>query len=282
MYKRKNINKEISPLENTSGLKLKKVLGHETSHIPNSIKAFQHDDNFENEEWILFGDSYIDELKDQRNRNDDVNSVLSTRLSGNHTVTHDILSSDIDDNYADLEGNMEDDENDSFTNDIRESFRCIDNIRFRQLHEDFQNELVTKVNEWKNDVKSATVSKSSSTIKYLPKPKTLSVNSQSLKKREVKKLKQVMKHISGALQKDNHIMKVEHEGVFMNNPDLESCIPSYWKRLMLDNMIYASEDHNGLNVSRDDILNKGRHFWEVEESASISTGWESGNNIVGF
>lgn len=291
MYQRKKVIRESLPSDYTLESKFKGVSDaietHEKSDKQHLRKVPLEDDNYDNEEWVLFGDSYMDDIKTRQNKNDDVNSVLSTRLSGYQTVTHDVLSSDVDDNYADLENNAEDEDDDSFINDIRESFRCINKIRSKELQEEFHNELVSKVNDWKNDVQSASasLSKNSGTTRSMPNSKLNPMYSQYQTKREIKRLKKVVKHVCSTLQKDGHVMKVKHEGVFMNNPDLESCIPSYWKRLMLDNMIYANQEQNNMlnvYVSRDDILNKGRHFWEIEESASISTGWESGNNIVGF
>lgn len=238
----------------------------------------------DNEEWVVFGES--DDLRTIWNGKVDSSSVLSTRLSVYHSVTHDILSSDVEDyNDADLD-NDDDDDDDSFIGDIRESYNSISRLRVKELETEMQNELVSKVNAWRNNMRSISLSKSSMNIikSSKPKPKA-NVTTYFPKQTDRKQLNKAVNRLFDALQRDNAISNVEHEGVFMNNPDLESSIPGYWKRIMLDNLLFSNNDQNcmlNMSVSRDDILKNGKHFWELDESASISTGWDSGNNILGY
>lgn len=239
-------------------------------------------DEIDDNEWVLFGD--YEEIKTSNNGKVDSNSVLSTRMSTYKTVSNDVLSSDIEDDDSEeiYDEDYDVDDEDSFICDVRESYNSIRDFNMRQLEREVQNDLVCKVNNWKNELRSVETPSDKVTVKT-KKHKCLK-NKISHTFIERRKVYNTVNKLYGSLKRDSHPLNVEHEGIFMNNPELEKCIPGYWKRMMLDNLMFSNEHNCMLNmtVMNDDIIASGRHFWEVDESASVSTGWEGGNNILGF
>lgn len=191
---------------------------------------------------------------------------------------------------------------DSLLGDVRERIDTVNRSQLEQLKNKQHSELVNKVNKWKFNVGSAsyagekpgqdmysTYTESNDTTfqedeatKKDPKVEKVARgrSRENKRKSERKAVRKVVGKLYTALQREN---VVEHEGVFMNNPELESCLPGYWKRIMLDNLLHYTCDHNamlGMSVARDDISVRNKKFWEVEESGSvqsISTGWDGGN-----
>ncbi|KAG0676986.1 hypothetical protein C6P42_001036 [Pichia californica] len=183
------------------------------------------------------------------------------------------------------------DDSDSLTDDVRSEIESIQQTRLDDLQSKKHVELVNKIDKWKDNVRSMSINiekpkfdkhelKDNNNSK-LDKSK-LNRKDQDLRKKEIKAFKKVVGQLCTSLKKEG---LVEHEGVFMNNPDLESCVPGYWKRLMLDNLIQHTSEQPISSLSID-IKNKNNHrnFWEPEESGSVqstSTGWEGGS-ILGF
>ena len=80
---------------------------------------------------------------------------------------------------------------------------------------------------------------------------------QEINNSQLKEFKRILNKLNTALIKTDDF---QHEGIFMNNPDLESCIPGNWKNMMLDNLINTNYDKNNIiynmgNVAIDDIKN---------------------------
>lgn len=186
---------------------------------------------------------------------------------------------------------------DSLVDDVRCEFDTVRKLRLGELEERQHDELVSKINTWKctvgsfgletpekNTGKNSGKKNQIQSQNHSMGKKLKSVENQKVLERERRHFRKAVGKLCSALKNERNI---EHEGVFMNNPDLENCVPGYWKRIMLDNLIqYGPETH--LNVVREDINGKVSHrhrnFWEADESGSaqsISTGWEGGS-ILGF
>ena len=205
-----------------------------------------------------------------------------------------------DEDYEDNEDDNDeygDGDEDSLAGDVRSGIKDMQRSRLDELESKKHEELVSKINTWKHSVK---------TLNGASKGKKL--DSRTLpgneKKREVKTEKRLMtgkehrereselrvfksavNRLCTSLKKER---LVEHEGVFMNNPELESCVPGYWKRMMLDNLIQYNAEPGaaslGYNILGDDVKTENRNFWGPEENLSVqsvSTGWEGGS-ILGF
>ncbi|GAV30468.1 hypothetical protein PMKS-003982 [Pichia membranifaciens] len=205
-----------------------------------------------------------------------------------------------DEDYEDKEDDDDEDgdgDEDSLAGDVRSGIKDMQRSRLDELESKKHEELVSKINTWKHSVKTVNGA-----------PKSQKLDSRALtgneKKREVKTEKRLLtgkehrgreselrvfksavNRLCTSLKKER---LVEHEGIFMNNPELESCVPGYWKRMMLDNLIQYNAEPGaaslGYNILGDDVKSENRNFWEPEENLSVqsvSTGWEGGS-ILGF
>lgn len=192
---------------------------------------------------------------------------------------------------------------DPLTDDIRSGFENIQRSRINDIENRKHDELVNKINQWKHDVRSVNTLKNErdrkrqdnkkkqrkrddERIKNINTNKVTSRKDLEARQREIKAFKKVVSKMCPSLKREKDRI-VEHEGIFMNNPELDSCVPGYWKRLMLDNLIqYTNEPtvatiavHRSIFIDNTTALNN-RKFWEPEENGS-STGLEGGS-ILGF
>lgn len=196
----------------------------------------------------------------------------------------------------------EEDDNDSLIFDIRNKILLLEKSKLSDIKDKQHLDLINKINRWKNDIKTGYIDLND--LKNNIKKEILYQNNNNLnsfnkkiQEREIRKLRNIFKTLYTVLKTEqakkralicanknsnsnvkecmnNDDIFVKHEGIFMNNPDLDSCIPGYWKKMMLDNLIQHRPSIDTL-VLRDDI--KHRNFWEGEESGSLqslSTGWE--------
>lgn len=276
-----------------------------------------------NSEWILFSPFNEDDNNGSSNNSGDsilstrLSSALPspTKLKRSHSFqASSYVISDFDENLKSndsIEGNEDDyeefnwnddeeednddddDDDDSLTDDVRSEIQNMQQSRRNEIEIKKHTELVNKIDNWKSNVKSLSVhsdNQETNISKYTklddPISKTkdkqkLNKKNKDLRKKEIKAFKKVVGQLRSSLKKEGI---VEHEGIFMNNPDLESSVPGYWKRLMLDNLIQHTSEQSISNISVDIKNKNNRNFWEPEENGSVqslSTGWE-GNSILGF
>lgn len=210
--------------------------------------------------------------------------------NGNDDVSEDELGVGEDEEY-------DDEDDDSLIGDVRNGIQDVQRSHHDELESKKHDELVSKINRWKHSVKVVNggvgapeieedgTQKNEKKTEVKPEKRRISRKDHKAREREIKLFKNAVGRLCTSLKKDR---LVEHEGVFMNNPELESCIPGYWKRMMLDNLIQYSAEPGaaslGYNILGDDLKAGNRNFWEHEESISIqsvSTGWEGGS-ILGF
>lgn len=212
------------------------------------------------------------------------------------------------DNDEDLDDDdefIDSDDGGSLIDEVRDDINTLNKNKLDELTMKNQNELINKINDWKLNIASVASNGTSLTEDtYAQNPnkanstKTNKGNSKSKsqsqlereKEKEIKVLRKVVGKLYTALKNDYDSKGlVGHEGIFMNNPDLESCVPGYWKRIMLDNLMqFNIGDHNSILGINNDDINKSKinnkNFWEIDESGSVqsvSTGLDA-NYLHGF
>jgi hypothetical protein len=291
----------------------------------NSVLMAISGSNISNDsEWVLFSpfdenakgyeydNNYNNEKQNSNNHDIKTDSVLSTRLSSYSSkftrLSNGYIISDFDASFISDEenNNYNDDDNDdndnavefvdsvdgeevSLMEEVRKGINSFNESKLDELRSKNQFELISKINEWKfnvgssNSVENSQITYTETESLKTPPNQTSKTERYKQKEKRIKALRKVVGKLYSALQKESII---DHEGVFMNNPDLDSCIPGYWKRIMLDNLMQFTSDHNsilGIQVVKDDITSSNRNFWEIDESGSVpsvSTGWE--NSVFGF
>lgn len=188
-----------------------------------------------------------------------------------------------------------DDDEDSLAGDVRSGIKDMQRSRLDEIESKKHDELVSKINTWKHSVKTVNgvtpkvdgrlTMGNEKKREVKAEKRFTSVKEHKARESEIRVFKSAASRLCSSLKKER---LVEHEGIFMNNPELESCVPGYWKRMMLDNLIQYNAEPGaasvGYNILGDDVKGGNRNFWEPEENISVqsvSTGWEGGS-ILGF
>lgn len=267
-----------------------------------------------NSEWVLFDNPLLDEgdyVNEEDgnvnvNDDDDDDGILSTLSSAFHILNYDgirgdYVISDFSPSYipGNAHSHISDDEDliseqDSLIQDVRKGIETINRRQSEVVEVKKREDLILKINEWKSHSTDSQRRKDkerersdllNNIIRAYQIGKFGNRNS-SIHLKQMHSLKKIATKMKTGLTRDDRV--IEKEGVFMNNPDLETCIPGYWKRIMLDNIITEKNDVVSV-VALDDIIhmkqnkiknsnsaNGKKHFWETEGSStqSISTGWE--------
>lgn len=280
----------------------------------------------ETSEWVLFDNIPSVNGKcetihgDSDNLTDDLevekDSILSTISNRESYVINDFDIISDDEVDVDVDGYYDDEgDDDSLINVVRDEMNNLIGLKLNDTKEKQRNELVDKINNWIKGLsgienKTYNHNKINSTYEIKKKKKFFSdktkmaktiieiyhlkkaIGIQEINNSQLKEFKRILNKLNTALIKTDDF---QHEGIFMNNPDLESCIPGNWKNMMLDNLINTNYDKNNIiynmgNVAIDDIKNKNnetndikdRNFWQRDESLStqsISTGWDGIGNL---
>ena len=286
----------------------------EFQHVSSTFMSINDSGISGNSEWVLFDNPFYG-VGDGDNDGDEVitaheaDSVLSTRSTGFYLPEHQHIrgdyvfsdfsatptsENDIDlnlDQNLNLNGAARErdgdlvSEQDSLVRDVRVGLAGIHRRQSEVMEGQKQKDLIMKINDWKSHSMSTSSNLQGirDSDKYRDKILSSAIKAYQLGKldksgmsiEQVYALRKAITKMRTALTIDDRM--VEKEGVFMNNPDLESCIPGYWKRVMLDNIITETDNVvTGVAIEDINAMKRNKNFWETEESStqSISTGWE--------
>jgi hypothetical protein len=286
----------------------------EFQHVSSTFMSINDSGISGNSEWVLFDNPFYG-VGDGDNDGDEVitaheaDSVLSTRSTGFYLPEHqhirgdyvfsDFSATPTSENDIDLnldlnlnlngaarerDGDLVS-EQDSLVRDVRVGLAGIHRRQSEVMEGQKQKDLIMKINDWKSHSMSTSSNLQGirDSDKYRDKILSSAIKAYQLGKldksgmsiEQVYALRKAITKMRTALTIDDRV--VEKEGVFMNNPDLESCIPGYWKRVMLDNIITETDNVvTGVAIEDINAMKRNKNFWETEESStqSISTGWE--------